>query len=217
MWGCEIGVVGYVKQAVGLYLLYLCELRLEMNMRVGGVLTLTKNRAYALNMKRRQIQKNRFAQSKSDLTAKFGTAASDGDVNWRLLNEDLIQHSSMQNWGHYRNTVFQMGEQLRKEGKFSASLEKFLLVCYIDICGPNNISTPLGKKHEYGQKPFTKRSSFLAPGVIKRIEKSATKAKFDVKKLREIFYKLEEDYKQAIPFTQSAEKSWEKLKNEIFS
>lgn len=161
-----------------------------------------------------QIQKNRFTQAKSDLTAKFGVAASDGDVNWRLMNEDLIQHSSMQNWGHYRNTVFQMGEQLRKEGKFALSLEKFLLVCYIDICGPNNISTPLGKKHEYGQEPFTKRS-FLAPGVIKRIEKSATKGKFDVKKLREIFYKLEEDYKQAIPFTQSAEKSWEKLKSEI--
>ena len=44
MWGCEIGVLGFVKQAVGLYLLYLCELRLEMNMRVGGVLTLTKKR-----------------------------------------------------------------------------------------------------------------------------------------------------------------------------
>jgi predicted RNA-binding Zn-ribbon protein involved in translation (DUF1610 family) len=163
-----------------------------------------------------QIQKNRFAQSKSDLTAKFGTAASDGDVNWRLLNEDLIQHSSMQNWGHYRNTVFQMGEQLRKEGKFAASLEKFLLVCYIDICGPNNIYTPLGKKHEYGQEPFSKRSSFLAPGVTKRIEKSAIKAKFDIKKLREMFYKLEEEYKQAIPFTQSAEKSWGKLKSEIY-
>ena len=166
-------------------------------------------------MKRRQIQKDRFAQSKSDLNTKFGTVASDGDINWRLLNEDLIQHSSMQNWGHYRNTVFQMGEQLRKEGKFSASLEKFLLVCYIDICGPNNISTPLGKKHEYGQKPFTKRSFCLAPGVTKRIEKSAIKAKFDIKKLREMFYKLEEDYKQAIPFTQSAKKSWGKLKSEI--
>jgi hypothetical protein len=166
-------------------------------------------------MKRGQNQKNRFAHAKSDLTTKFGKAAADGDVNWRLLNEDLIQHSSMQNWGFYRITVFQMGEQLRKEGKFAASLEKFLLVCYIDICGPNNISTPLGKKHEYGAEPFTKRSSFLAPGVIKRIEKSAIKANFDIKKLQEMFYKLEEDYKQAIPFTQSAEKSWRVLKSKI--
>jgi hypothetical protein len=184
-------------------------------MGVGGVLTLTKNRAYALKMKSGQNQKNRFAQSKSDLTTKFGATASDGDVNWRLLNEDLIQHSSMQNWGFYRITVFQMGEQLRKEGKFAAALEKFLLVCYIDICGPNNISTPLGKKHEYDAEPFTKGSSFLAPGVIKRIEKSAIKAKFNIKKLQEMFYKLEEDYKQAIPFTQSAEKSWRVLKSKI--
>lgn len=50
MWGCEIGVVGYVKQAVGLYLLYLCKLRLKMNMRVDSVLTLTKKKAYAYLM-----------------------------------------------------------------------------------------------------------------------------------------------------------------------
>ena len=162
-----------------------------------------------------QIQKKRFAQAKSDLSLKFNAVASDMDVKWRLLNEDLIKHSLVQNWGHYRNVVFQMGEQLRKEGKFAACLEKFLLVCYIDICGPNNISTPLGKKHEFGQEPFTKKSSFVAPGVIKRIEKSAIKAKFDIQKLREIFYRLEKDYQQAIPFIQSAEKSWEELKNEI--
>lgn len=160
-------------------------------------------------------EKDRFTKAKSQLSKQFGTEASDSDAKWRLLVEDSLIHSAMQNWGHYRNTVLQMSEQLRKEGKIKQALEKLLLVCYLDTCGPNNISTPLGKQHEFGMKPFAVDSSFIAPGVIERTEKLAKKANYNHEKLEAIFNNLETEYKDSIPFPQNAQKSWRRIKNQI--
>lgn len=162
-----------------------------------------------------QKEKERFSHVKSKLSAQFGFEASDADVKWRLLSEDLLLHSARQNWGFYRNTLFQMGEQLRKEEKVAQALEKFLLVCYIDSCGPNNISTPLGKPSEYGQAPFTQSSAFIAPGVIKRIEKMAKKANYDLKQLEITFNNLEYAYKDSIPFPQKVQSSWRVIEKEL--
>lgn len=160
-------------------------------------------------------EKDRFIKAKSQLSKQFGTEASDSDARWRLLVEDSLMNSAMQNWGHYRNTIFQMSEQLRKEGKIKHALEQLLLVCYLDTCGPNNISTPLGKQHEFGMKPFTVDSSFIAPGIIERIEKLAKKANYNHEKLEAIFNNLETEYKDSIPFPQNAQKSWRQIKNQI--
>lgn len=160
-------------------------------------------------------EKERFIKTKSDLSEKFGAEASDADTKWALLIEDSLSHSAMQNWGHYRNTIFQMGEQLRKEGKMKHALEKFLLVCYLDTCGPNNISTPIGRQHEFGMKPFTPDSSSMAPGIISRVEKLAQKVNYDSKKLETIFIALEMQYKDAIPFSLGVQESWSQIKKQI--
>lgn len=157
----------------------------------------------------RENEKRRYMETKERLTTTFnGAIPSDYDIKWSLLNEDSIQHSSMQNWGLYRNTIFQMGELLRKEEKHLMSIEKYLLVCYIDTCGPNNISTPLGQKNEYGQKAFSKDEAFLAPGILERIIKAARKIDKDLDELKEIFLRMAESYKGSIPFTLTPEKSW---------
>jgi predicted RNA-binding Zn-ribbon protein involved in translation (DUF1610 family) len=163
----------------------------------------------------RMLQKNRFATTKAELSKQFGTTASDADVNWRLLNEDSIEHASMQNWGLYRNTIFQMGEQLRREGKLKSALGKYLLVCYIDTCGPNNISTPLGRKNEWGQKAFDQSSAFLAPGVTEEIIKAAKKSEMFLSDVEVIFMEMAGQYKGAVPFTKSPSDSWNEIKKEL--
>ena len=120
----------------------------------------------------RQEEKRRYQATKEQLTKNFnGVVPSDNDVKWSLLNEDSIKHASVQDWGLYRNTIFQMGEILRKEEKHSMAIEKYLLVCYMDTCGPNNVGVPLGQKLEFGQKAFSKEFAFLAPGVLERVQK----------------------------------------------
>jgi uncharacterized Zn finger protein (UPF0148 family) len=165
----------------------------------------------------RQEEKQRFAETKEELTQRFhGKTPSDNDIRWTLLNEDSIKNASMQNWGLYRNVIFQMGEILRKEDKHSAAIEKYLLVCYIDTCGPNNISAPIGQKsNSWGEIPFSESQAFLAPGVIERIQKSAKRINTDLEDLKEVLSEIGVTYKGAIPFTLSTEESWKKIIEEL--
>jgi hypothetical protein len=165
----------------------------------------------------RQEEKQRFAETKEELTQRFhGKTPSDNDIRWTLLNEDSIKNASMQNWGLYRNVIFQMGEILRKEDKHSAAIEKYLLVCYIDTCGPNNISAPIGQKsNSWGAIPFSESQAFLAPGVIERIQKSAKRINTDLEDLKEVLSEIGVTYKGAIPFTLSTEESWKKIIEEL--
>ena len=165
----------------------------------------------------RQEEKRRFADTKEQLTKRFnGKIPSDNDIKWSLLIEDSVKHSSMQNWGLYRNVIFQMGEILRKENKHSGAIEKYLLVCYIDTCGPNNISTPIGQKSNgWGVTPFSEKQAFLAPGVIERIQKSAKRMNTDLEDLKEVLSEIGVTYKDGIPFTLSTEESWKKILKEL--
>jgi hypothetical protein len=164
----------------------------------------------------RQEEKRRYQATKEQLTKNFnGVVPSDNDIKWSLLNEDSIKHASVQDWGLYRNTIFQMGEILRKEEKHSMALEKYLLVCYIDTCGPNNVGVPLGQKLEFGQKAFSKDSAFLAPGVLEMVQKSAKAINKDLDGLKVVILDIGVKYKGAIPFTMSPEESWEEIIKEL--
>jgi hypothetical protein len=164
----------------------------------------------------RQEEKRRYEATKEQLTKNFkGVVPSDNDVKWSLLNEDSIKHASVQDWGLYRNTIFQMGEILRKEEKHSMALEKYLLVCYMDTCGPNNVGVPLGQKLEFGQKAFSKEFAFLAPGVLERVQKSAKAANKDLDGVKIVILDIGVRYKGAIPFTMSPEESWEEIIQEL--
>jgi phage FluMu protein Com len=164
----------------------------------------------------RQEGKRRFAATKEQLTKKFhGKVPSDNDINWSLLNEDSMKHASMQNWGLYRNVIFQMGEILYKEARYLMAIEKYLLVCYIDTCGPRNISTPLGQKSDVWGSAFSKEEAFLAPGVIERIQKAAKRIDTELDDLKADFMELGKKYKGAIPFTRSTEESWGEIIQEL--
>jgi hypothetical protein len=164
----------------------------------------------------RQEEKRRYEATKEQLTKNFkGVVPSDNDIKWSLLNEDSIKHASVQDWGLYRNTIFQMGEILRKEEKHSMAIEKYLLVCYMDTCGPNNVGVPLGQKLEFGQKAFSKEFAFLAPGVLERVQKSAKAANKDLDGLKVVILDIGVKYKGAIPFTMSPEESWEEIIKEL--
>jgi hypothetical protein len=164
----------------------------------------------------RQEEKRRYEATKEQLTKNFkGVVPSDNDIKWSLLNEDSIKHASVQDWGLYRNTIFQMGEILRREEKHSMAIEKYLLVCYMDTCGPNNVGVPLGQKLEFGQKAFSKEFAFLAPGVLERVQKSAKAADKDLDGLKVVILDIGVKYKGAIPFTISPEESWEEIIKEL--
>jgi DNA-directed RNA polymerase subunit RPC12/RpoP len=81
----------------------------------------------------------RFAEEKAMLAERFGREPSDNDVQWGLLNDELLGHIQQRNWGLFRNVKLAMAELLRKEGRSTQALGFYLEVCYLDLNGPNNI------------------------------------------------------------------------------
>ncbi len=81
----------------------------------------------------------RFAEEKAILAERFGREPSDNDVQWGLLNDELLGHIQQRNWGLFRNVKLAMAEILRKEGRSTQALGFYLEVCYLDLNGPNNI------------------------------------------------------------------------------
>lgn len=104
------------------------------------------------------------------LTAKLGKEPSEHDVEWGLLNKNIVEHARQGDWGLYRNDRFAMGELLRKERQFQKALCYYLEVCYLDLNGPNNTGATTDPEILAEFPPFNPNEfADLAPGVIDRI------------------------------------------------
>lgn len=73
------------------------------------------------------------------LATKFGQAPGSNDVRWAILNEDLLLHSALRDYGLYRNSRYKMMEILQRERKDKQALHTALEIFYIDSCGPSNM------------------------------------------------------------------------------
>ena len=82
--------------------------------------------------------KRRFADEKVKMAKRLNREPTDSDVQWSLLNQELLEHAKKRNWGLFRNTKVAMAEIFRKENRLSAALGGYLEVCYLDLNGPSN-------------------------------------------------------------------------------
>jgi hypothetical protein len=150
------------------------------------------------------MREKQFANEKSNLTKIRGFEPSDNDVQWNLLNKEIIRHVTQQDWGFFRNTKFAMAEILRKESKLMAALGFYLEVCYIDLNGPNNLG---GVSDSRLIREFPawnpKLNAFLAPGVITRISKIIRKTESSEATVQKIFFqdaeKLKDSFHMPVP------------------
>jgi hypothetical protein len=103
------------------------------------------------------------------LTKKFGRTPSANDVEWAILNDDVLTHAQQMDWGLYRNARFSMAEILKKESKDDQALTFYLEVCYLDLNGPNNCGGIRDPQLQKDFPPFNPKDGDLAPGVLGRI------------------------------------------------
>jgi len=136
-------------------------------------------------------EQKKLEDRKEALRKKFGgKEPSEHDVQWSLLNEEILNTANNAQWGLYRNARFQMAEILNKENKLKDALRMYLGVCYLDLNGASNMPTD-----EDGNaindteffKPFDPELKFLAPGVIDRIQKIIKKLDIAKEEVKEIF------------------------------
>lgn len=164
-------------------------------------------------------EQKRFESRKEALRKKFGGKdPSDHDVQWGLLNEDLLNHAKSGQWGLYRNTRFQMAEILKKENKLKDALRTYLEVCYLDLNGPSNTGGRNDPELLKEFPPFdpSEENSFLAPGVIDRIQRIVKK--LDAKKgdVRKKFLEHNTRIEKAMRLPVAPTDCWSKIEDEVW-
>lgn len=138
-------------------------------------------------------EQNRIEKMRKALRIKFGEEPSEHDVQWGILNEDILITAKNYQWGLYRNTRSQMAEILYLEKNLKAALGMYLGVCYLDLNGPRNVFMD-----ENGNaitdieffNPFDPNLKFLAPGVINRIQRVIKMGDFDKDIVKKLFFDI---------------------------
>ncbi len=164
-------------------------------------------------------EKEKYIKEKEILKNRFGKEEpSENDIKWGLYNKGLIEHATNGDWGLYRNIKFQMGEILRKEAKLKDALRTYLEVCYLDLNGPNNTGRINDPEFQREFPPFdpTEGNSFIAPGVIDRIQKIIKKLEPEKKTVETNFIKHNSRIQQSLKLPVTPIICWNKLENKIW-
>lgn len=167
-------------------------------------------------------KKKGFDEERKKLTKKFGQKPSDNDVIWSLLNKELIEYSRSQNWAGYRITLFEMGELLRSESKWSDALNRYFEVCYLDLNGPGNyggvsdldpelLRAVLGKE----MKPFDPDHGELYPGILVRVEYLMKTLGMDADKGGVQFLRVATKLEKAMRLPIPPKAAWKSLENKL--
>jgi hypothetical protein len=114
--------------------------------------------------------RERKQNCRAQLQARFGREPSENDVQWALLNDDILACIQKSNWGLYRNTRRQMAEILSKEKRLLQALDFMLEVCYLDLNGPRNCCGDLDPVILAEYPPFDPAEGDLAPGVVASVQ-----------------------------------------------
>lgn len=163
------------------------------------------------------IAEEEFVAEKGILQKRFrGKNPSDNDVNWSLLNKQLMKHAKNGDWGLYRNTRFNMAEILRRELKLKAALQTYFEVCYLDLNGPMNMGGMKEPEFLKEHPPFNPNSdSFLAPGVIKLIKRILLELKLSKDEIKQFFIEHNMRIESSLKLPLSVENAWQLLEKEI--
>ena len=95
----------------------------------------------------------------------------------QIVDQNMKRHKSNSNMGLYRNSMLSIGQIYEKFGNKILALEYYLMVCFIDLNGPNN----------GGYKRFEKEYAFLAPAVVDWLKNLSEEFGLTIEKLQELF------------------------------
>lgn len=160
-------------------------------------------------------EKKREQRIRDDMRKRFGKEPADEDVEFRVLNDQAVEAEFAGQWGFARNFRLGMAKNLEKRKSYELSLRMYFHVCYLDLNGPNNrggMEFNNLEKYPY----FKPKNAILAPGVIKRMKKLINKLKFTDEDCRKEFIEVNKPIFEGSPTPLSPEKTYSKLKKELF-
>jgi predicted RNA-binding Zn-ribbon protein involved in translation (DUF1610 family) len=160
-------------------------------------------------------ERQAYEKERDALRSKFGREPSENDIQWSMLNKEILHHAQNFQWGLYRNARLRMGDILKKESKDVEALDTYLEVCYIDVNGPNNRGTR--DPEIFRQYPsFDPKMAMVAPGVIGYIEKIVDSQHLSQQQVEERFIKVAHRTGKSLKLPVDAESAWKTIKSEIY-
>ena len=151
----------------------------------------------------------------AQLRSRFGREPSENDIDWALLNDDILKCVKDRNWGLYRNARFAMAEILSKEKKDSQALDFLLEVCYLDLNGPNNCGGISDPQLLRDFPPFDPTAGSLAPGVVGRIHHTMQILRQSSNQIESRFLAVANRLAQSLKLPLLPDKAWPKLEREM--
>lgn len=160
-------------------------------------------------------EREAYEKERDALRNKFGSEPSENDIQWSILNKEIMQHAQNFKWGLYRNTRLRMGDILKKESKGLAALDTYLEVCYLDVNGPSNCGI---QDPEILQQfpPFDPKMAMVAPGVIGYIKKIIASQNLAQEQVEKRFIELAQTIGNSLKLPVGAESAWKTVKREIY-
>ena len=160
---------------------------------------------------------DRFAEERAALSRRFGKPAGTNDVIWSLLNQELVQHAQLNDWGHYRNTKLKMAEVLGSENRASQALNTYLEICYFDLNGPNNRSVPVNSELLRAYPAFDPVSAFLAPGVLTMVLDLASGLGYTIEDIERVFVEAAGRARMPRLMPMAPDVAWRQLRTQLLS
>jgi predicted RNA-binding Zn-ribbon protein involved in translation (DUF1610 family) len=121
------------------------------------------------------IKKEDMESERKVLRERFGKEPSIYDVAWGVLGKQAFEYAKNGDWGLYRNTHCLRAEVLEKESKLKEALQEYLLVCFLDLNGPTNLSLNINNLNKFPDlqqryPPFRpEEAGELAIGIVNAI------------------------------------------------
>jgi hypothetical protein len=162
--------------------------------------------------------KEQVRQERSRLRSRFGKEPSERDVQWGILNQNLLKHAHNGDWGLYRNERFSMGELLRKEQRLQQALCFYLEVCYLDLNGPNNTGGTTDPEILAEFPPFSPQEfAMLAPGVVDRIGVIIRRLSLDAAAVKTKYFDYCSRATKGLRLPRTPEECWPLIEQELHS
>ncbi|MGI6098036.1 MAG: TerB N-terminal domain-containing protein [Dethiobacteria bacterium] len=122
-----------------------------------------------------------------------------------MIAANAQNHYRDSNMGLYRNSLMHLGNVYERMGQLENALDKYLLVCYYDLRGCMN-----------GTREYNKELAFLAPAVIKWVDKLGDALNLSREQMKEIYQAIVKQLKED-KITGVIDSTWSELEEALYN
>lgn len=122
-----------------------------------------------------------------------------------VIAANAQKHFRDSNMGFYRNSLMHLGNVYERMGQLENALDKYLLVCYYDLRGCMN-----------GTREYNQELAFLAPAVVKWIDKLGDALNLSREQMKERYKGLVKQLKED-GIAGVIDSTWSELEEALYS